>query len=102
MKTATALLASLLLAGTVGATRAAIAADGVIYKQELIPGSYCHLKFPAIQGGTRAGDRPVLKDSSDGDAIDFYGPCDEDPLGQDQIHEQKLDRYHRFQHDYED
>lgn len=102
MKTATVLLASLLLTGTLGATRDAIAADGVIYKQELIPGSYCHLKFPAIRGRTRASDHPTLKSSTDGDVIDFYGPCDEDPLGSDQIHEQKLDNYHRFQHDYED
>jgi hypothetical protein len=102
MKTATALLASLLLAGTLGATRAAMAADGVIYKQELIPGSYCHLKFPAIRGRTRAADDPILKAPSDGDVIDFYGRCDEYPLGSDQMHEQKLDNYHRFQHDYED
>ena len=102
MKTTTALLAGLLLAGTLGATRAAIAANGVIYKQELTLGSYCHLKFPAIRGRTLAGDHPVLKDPSEGDIIDFYGPCDEDPLGADQIHEQKLDHYHRFQHDYED
>ncbi len=102
MKIANALLAGLLLAGTLGAADAAFAADGVIFKQELTPGSYCHLKFPAIRGRTLAGNHPVLKDPSEGDIIDFYGPCDEDPLGADQIHEQKLDHYHRFQHDYED
>lgn len=102
MKIATSFLASLLLVSALGATGTAIAANGVIYKQELTPGSYCHLKFPAIRGRTLAGDHPILKDPSEGDIIDFYGPCDEDPLGKDQVHEQKLDHYHRFQHDYED
>ena len=75
---------------------------GVIYKQELTPGSYCHLKFPAIREETLASDHPVLPDPSDGDIIDYYGPCDEDPLGKDQVHAQKLDNYHNFQRDYED
>ena len=112
MKIATSFLAGLLLIGSLGASGTATAADrviskqelppGVIYKQELTPGSYCHLKFPAIREETLASDHPVLKDPSEGDIIDYYGPCDEDPLGADQVHEQKLDHYHRFQHDYED
>jgi len=112
MKIATSFLASLLLIGTLGASGTAAAADGVIskqelppgviYKQELTPGSYCHLKFPAIREETLARDHPVLLDPSDGDIIDYYGPCDEDPLGKDQVHEQKLDNYHNFQRDYED
>lgn len=78
-----------------------MAKDGVIYKQELTPGSYCHLKFPAIREETLAGNHPVLKDPSDGDIIDFYGPCDEDPLGKDQVHEQKLENQHRWERAYE-
>ena len=85
MKIATSFLASLLLIGTFGASGAAMAADGVIYKQELTPGSYCHLKFPAIREDTLVGDHPVLTDPSDENIIDFYGPCDEDPLGKDQV-----------------
>jgi len=102
MKIATSFLAGLLLIGTLGANATAMAADGLIYKQELTPGSYCHLKFPAIREETLASDHPVLTDPSDGDIIDYYGSCDENPLGKDQVHEQKLDEYHRFQHDYED
>ena len=112
MKIATSFLAGLLLIGTLGATGTAMAADGVIskqklppgviYKEELTPGSYCHLKFPAIREETLSSDHPVLLDPSDGDIIDYYGPCDEDPLGKDQVHEQKLDNYHNFQRDYED
>jgi hypothetical protein len=34
--------------------------------------------------------QPALEDSSTGDVIDFYGPCNEDPVGTDQVQEQKL------------
>jgi len=100
VKIAKSFLASLLLVGTLGATRTAMAADGVIYKQEWTPGSYCHLKFPAIREETLAGDHPVLKDPSSGDIIDFYGPCDEDPIGEDQVGAQKLDRWYQWDLDY--
>jgi len=100
MKIATSFLAGLLLIGTLGASGTAMAADGIIYKQANTPGSYCHLKFPAIREETLAGDHPVLTDPSDGDIIDFYGPCDEDPVGKDQVHEQKLEQQHRWEQDY--
>jgi len=100
MKIATSFFAGLLLIGTLGTSSTAMAADGVIYKQEFTPGSYCHLKFPAIREETLAGDHPVLKDSSDGDIIDFYGPCDEDPVGKDQVHKQRLQHQHRWGRDY--
>jgi hypothetical protein len=41
-----------------------MAADGMIYKQELSPVSYCHLMFPAIREETLK--HPVLKDTSMG------------------------------------
>ena len=56
MKIATSFLAGLLLIGTLGASVTAMAADGLIYKQELTPGGYCHLKFPAIREDTLAGE----------------------------------------------
>ena len=31
----------------------------------------------------------VLKDERTGDVIDFYGPCDESPTGQDQVQSQR-------------
>ena len=100
MKTATSLLTGLLLMAMLTVSTTAMAANGV--QQELTPGSYCHLKFPAIRPETLASKHPVLTNQHDGDIIDYYGSCDEDPLGKDQVHEQKLDNYHRFQHDYED
>jgi hypothetical protein len=72
----------------------AVAADGVLTKIPITPGSYCHMKFEAIQDRTLSTDHPALKDSSDGDIIDFYGPCDESPTGADQVHQQELDKFH--------
>jgi len=77
----------LLLAGTLGWSAAPVGAqEGVLVKVAASPVSnYCHLKFPAIREETLSWDRPVLKDKSTSDIIDFYGPCDTDPLGKDQI-----------------
>ena len=100
MKIATSFLAALLLAGSIGASNTFVAADGVISNSTLTAGSYCHLKFPAIRESTLASDQPELKDSSRGDVIDFYGPCDTDPLGQDQIQDQKLENQHRLNREF--
>ncbi len=67
------------------------AAEGIISKVPDASGKFCHLKFPAIREETLFGGRPVLKDPSNGDIIDFYGPCDHDPLGREEILRQRLD-----------
>ncbi|HEY2976071.1 MAG TPA: hypothetical protein VGJ48_26390 [Pyrinomonadaceae bacterium] len=105
MKIANSFLAGLLLIGSLGAVNSALAEDdGIISKQEFTPGSYCHEKFPAIRSSTLDTDHPTLKSSDTGDVIDYYGPCDESPLGQDQIREQKMDAQDRgrWAQDYED
>ena len=89
MKIAKSFLAGLLLVGSFGTSGALAAAPGVITNATLTPGSYCHLTFPAIREETLSWDRPVLKDASEGDIIDFYGPCDHDPLGKDEIESQR-------------
>ena len=96
MKIATSLLAAVLLLGSFGAIDTAMGADGIIFKQELTPGSYCHLKFPAIREDTLGTKHPVLEDSYSGDIIDFYGPCDEDPLGKHQAEKQKQEELHHW------
>jgi len=96
MKIATSLLAAVLLVGALGAINTATAADGIIYKQELTPGSYCHLKFPAIREDTLGSDHPALEDPNSGDIIDFYGPCDENPVGKHQVEEQKLEELQQW------
>jgi hypothetical protein len=102
MKIATSFLAALLFTSALGALNNAAAADGVLLKQEFTPGSYCHEKFPAIRQSTLDTDHPTLKSSDTGDVIDFYGPCDESPVGQDQIHLQELETQQRRSNDYDD
>jgi hypothetical protein len=68
------------------------AAQGLIYKKAVgTAGNYCHLKFPAIQKRTLYSSRPVLKDVSEGDIVDFYGPCDYDPLGREEVLRQRAE-----------
>jgi hypothetical protein len=59
--------------------------------------NYCNLKFPAIRGRTRDSDNPQLKSANSGDVVDYYGPCDHDPLGKDEVLSQK----HDFTRDWE-
>ena len=51
-------------------------------------GTYCHLRFPAIQGRTFGSPKPQLKPATTSDIIDYYGPCDHDPLGKEEIESQ--------------
>jgi hypothetical protein len=102
VKIRTSVFAGLLLLGSLGAVNTAIAEDGIILKQEFTPGSYCHEKFRAMLPSTLDTDNPTLKSSESGDVIDYYGSCDESPVGKDQVHEQELDAQHRWAHDYED
>jgi hypothetical protein len=90
MKSARSFLAVLLLVGSLGIGGTIANAEDVLSKVELAPGSnYCHLQFPAIREDTLDWDRPVLKDAGTGDIIDFYGSCDHDPLGKDEIASQR-------------
>jgi hypothetical protein len=100
MKIATSFLAALLFVSSLGASSAFAAAEGVISNAVLTPGSYCHLTFPAIREETLSWDRPVLKDPSEGDIIDYYGSCDHDPLGQDEIARQRQQASDRFEREY--
>ena len=45
-------------------------------------------KFPAMREDSLSWERPVL-DSSTGSTVDFYGPCDYDPVGFDEIRVQR-------------
>ena len=83
------LISALVLMGTLSMSGVPLwAAQGIIYKA-VGQGNYCHLKFPAIREDTLYSNRPVLKDPSDGDVIDFYGDCDHDPLGKDEVMRQR-------------
>ncbi len=71
-------------------TSFAVAAEKFISKVPDATGTYCHLKFPAISENTLFSDRPVLKESSEGDIVDFYGPCNYDPLGKEEVLKQRV------------
>ena len=67
------------------------AAEGIISKNPDASGNYCHLRFPAITEDTLFTDRPVLKDPNEGDIIDFYGPCNHNPIGTEEVLRQRAD-----------
>ena len=52
-------------------------------------GTACHLKFPAIRPSTFGSPKPQLRPATSMDVIDYYGPCDHDPLGKDEVESQK-------------
>jgi hypothetical protein len=76
------------------------AGEAFISKVPDSSGSFCHLKFPAIRDDTLFSDRPVLKDPSEGDIIDFYGPCNYDPLGRESILRQRYEHRLRRRKEY--
>jgi len=53
---------------------------------------YCHQTFPAIRPETLGTDHPQLQDPSSGGMIDFYGPCDHNPLSKDEVDHQEHDQ----------
>jgi hypothetical protein len=85
-----ALHSVLFLAGTLQLSNSILwAAEAIISKVPDSSGTYCHLKFPAIREETLYWDRPVLKDRNEGDIVDFYGPCNYDPLGREEVLRQR-------------
>lgn len=105
---------SVLLAGVIGYIPIAVSAQapgphqpkgvkpGVIGAVALNrDGTYCHLRFPAIRPSTITSAKPTLKPVASDDIIDFYGACDYDPVGkeevlrQKQMYEQRLDNQYQ-------
>ena len=86
--------------GALGLSAVSAGAENVISKDVLTDGSYCHAKFESIREDTLASSQPVLKDADD--IVDFYGACNHDPLGKEEIQSQKLEMQHRFQSEYND
>jgi hypothetical protein len=67
-----------------------LAADGIISKVPDGSGSSCSLTFPAIKESTLYWPRPVLKDPASGDIVSYYGDCNHDPLGPQEIRRQRI------------
>lgn len=96
-------LSILSLAGTVAWSAAAVYAMDAdrITKVREQEGSYCHMRFPAMLSSTLASDHPRLKSARSGDTVDYYGSCDHNPQGRDELISQRHDRERRWQNDYE-
>jgi hypothetical protein len=96
MKVGKSLLAAMLLASSLGASNA-FAADDVT------AGNYCHMKFPAIAEESEVTANPVLQENpSTGEIIDFYGPCNTNPVGRDQVQHQRNDLVQNWEFNYGD
>ena len=105
----------LLLAGVMGYTPIAIAAapsgqgnqpkgvkPGVIGAVALNrEGTYCHLRFPAMRPSTLTSAKPQLKPATTGDIVDYYGACDYDPTGKEEVLRQKQMQDERLDNQYQ-
>jgi len=88
MKKSLSLLCNLLLFSTLFWGVPSAEAEEMISSVPTAITDYCHLKFPAMREDSLSWERPVL-DSTTGNIIDFYGPCDYDPTGLDEIRAQR-------------
>ena len=88
MKKAATLLANLLMSSALFWSVPTVNADEVILSVPSDTSAYCHMKFPPIREDTLSWDRPVLNENA-GNIVDFYGPCDHDPLGAEEVRVQR-------------
>jgi hypothetical protein len=93
-------LGAMAVTGALGLSAVSTRAETVISKDVFTDGSYCHTKFESIREDTLASGQPISKNVDD--IIDFYGPCNHDPLGKDEIQSQRLEMQHRFENEYND
>lgn len=100
MKITKTTLATIFLLGAMGPHIASAGGAAIVVsKDAFTAGSYCHMKYPAIREQTLGTAHPVLKEAESGDIIDFYGPCNHDPLGKDEVQAQRLQLQHRRSRD---
>ena len=96
MKTAKFFFAVLVLSANVVVTYTPASAreiPGLISKDGFAPESYCPVPISASTPESFLGEQPVLRHPNSGEVIDYYGPCDEIPVGQDQPATERLDQY---------
>ncbi len=88
MKKSVSLLSNLLLSSTLFWGVPSVEAEEMISMVPTDITAYCHLKFPAMREDTLSWQAPIL-DPQAGDIVDFYGPCDYNPVGLDEIRVQR-------------
>jgi hypothetical protein len=62
---------------------------GVVKAWRLGDTNYCHLKFPPITLPTLFSSKPKLADAKHVGLLDYYGPCNHDPLGEVEVQRQQ-------------
>ena len=87
-KKSISLLVNLLMASTLFWGVPVVSGDEGAFKVPADTSTYCHMKFPPLRKDTLTWDQPVLEESA-GNIIDFYGPCDYDPMGKDEVNVQR-------------
>jgi hypothetical protein len=88
MKTTTSLISNLLLLSLLFLGVSTVEANEPAIKEAANLSFYCHMQFPEMREDTLSWDRPVL-DTTAGNVVDFYGACDHDPTGIDEIKAQR-------------
>ena len=88
MKKSVSLLCNLLLSSTLFWGVPSAEAEELISMVPTDTTAYCHLKFPAMREDSLSWQQPIL-DPLTGNIVDFYGPCDHDPAGLDEIKAQR-------------
>ena len=92
MKRSVSLLSNLLVSSTlfwgVPMAHGDELGPGVNLTVPAIDAGYCHMQFPPMREDSLSWARPVLDDSTTA-SINFYGSCDHDPLGIDEIKAQR-------------
>jgi hypothetical protein len=96
MKTAKFFFAALLLSGNIVTTYTLANANeipGFLFEEEFVPDSFCRMEIMALTTQSFAGQQPISKRPNSDEVIDYYGPCSETPVGQDQADTQRPDQY---------
>jgi hypothetical protein len=89
MKKTISLLFNLLLAAALFWGVPAAKANQLVETEVIDVGAgYCHMKFAPMSEATLSWDRPELNADAE-KSIDFYGPCDYDPMGAAEIRAQR-------------
>ena len=96
MKTAKFFFAALLLSGNIVTTYTPANANeipGFLFKEEFVPDSVCRRETMALTTQGFAGQQLIPERPNSDEVIDYYGPCSETPVGQDQADPQRLGPY---------
>ena len=97
MKKTISLLSNLILSSNLLWGAPTVGAAELVVREAASLSLYCHIQVPEIRADTPSWDQRVLDETS-GYGIDFYGPCDHDLNGGDEIKIQRqitLESYHR-------